>query len=78
MTEVEGEAILLNLENGQYYGLDEVGTRMWSLLAQHRAVEPAVRAMVDEYDVEEAEVRRDLLELVEKLAAQGLLRVDEA
>jgi hypothetical protein len=76
-TEVEGEAVLLNLEIGQYYSLDEVGTRMWALLAQHGQIEPVVQAMLDEYDAGEGELRQDLVDLVEELAAHGLLRVDE-
>jgi len=77
-TQVEGEAVLLNLLTGQYYSLDEVGTRIWVLLAQHGQVEPVVQALMEEYDVAEDELRRDLLELADKLAAQGLLWVDEA
>ena len=76
-TEVEGEAVLLNLEIGQYYSLDEVGTRMWALLAQHGQIEPVVQAMLDEYDAGEGELRQDLVDLVEELAAHGLLRVNE-
>ena len=76
-TVVEGEAVLLNLELGWYYNLDEVGTRMWALLAQHGQIEPVVQAMLDEYDVGEGQVRQDLVDLVEELAAHGLLRVDE-
>jgi hypothetical protein len=32
--ELEGEAVLLNLETGVYFGLNEVGTRIWSLLQE--------------------------------------------
>ena len=46
-----GEAVLLNLKTGRYYGLDEVGTRMWLLLTQHGRVEAAYRVLLDEYDV---------------------------
>ena len=45
--DVGGEAVLLNLETGQYYGLDEVGTRMWSLLAECGQVEAACRGLLD-------------------------------
>jgi len=76
-TEVEGEAVLLNLENGQYYSLDEVGTRMWALLTEHGEVELATQAMLEEYDVDEEELRRDMLHLVEELAMHGLVHVDE-
>lgn len=74
--EVGGEAVILNLESGKYYGLDEVGTRMWALLADHGGVEPAYRALLEEYDVDEARLRGDLLELIDRLAAQGLVVVD--
>jgi len=76
--ELSGEAVILNLETGKYYGLDEVGTRMWTLLAQHGHVEPAYRALLDEYDVTEERLQQDLLSLVNELVSHGLLQVDEA
>jgi hypothetical protein len=77
MSEVEGEAVLLHLERGQYYSLDDVGTRMWRLMAEHGQIEAAVQALLEEYDVAEEDLRRDLMELVQALAAEGLLRLDE-
>ncbi len=74
--DVGGEAVLLNLETGQYYGLDEVGTRMWSLLAGCGQIEPAYRTLLDEYEVTAERLRRDLLGLVDELASHGLLQVD--
>jgi len=74
--EVGGEAVVLSLDTGQYYGLDEIGTRMWSLLTQHGQVEPAFRALADEYDVSEDQLRQDLLHLLDELASHGLLEVD--
>lgn len=73
-----GEAVLLNLESGKYYGLDEVGTRMWSLLLEHGQVKGAYTALLAEYDVDEERLREDLLHFVEELASHGLLRIDEA
>lgn len=76
--EVNGEAVLLNLENSTYFGLDEVGTRMWQLLAQHGQVEPAFRVLLQEYDVSEERLEQDLVSLVDELEAHGLLEVVEA
>ena len=75
--ELSGEAVLLNQESGKYYGLDEVGTRMWSLLAEHGQVDPAYRVLLDEYDVTGEQLREDFLNLVDELASYGLLTVDE-
>jgi hypothetical protein len=50
---------------------------MWTLLAQHGQVEPAYRALLEEYDVPPERLRQDLLDLVAKLAAHGLVQVDK-
>ncbi len=75
--DLDGEAILLNLETGKYYGLDQVGTRMWNLLSQHGQVEPAYWVMLEEYNVTEEQLREDMLGLVDKLASHGLVQIVE-
>ncbi len=73
--ELEGEAVLLNLENERYYGLDDVGTRIWQLLAEQGDVLAAFERLRNEYDVEEDVLRRDLAQWIAKLAEAGLLKV---
>ena len=73
--EVGGEAVLLDLGSQRYFSLDEVGTRMWELLAEHGSPEEARRRLVAEYEVDEATLARDLDELIDRLAAEGLVRV---
>jgi hypothetical protein len=72
----DGEAIVLSLETGKYYGLDEIGARMWALLAEHGQVARAYRALLDEYDVAAERLQQDLLNLVDKLVSEGLLGVE--
>lgn len=74
--DLEGEAVILSTENGKYYGLDEVGTRMWTLLSEHGQVKSAYQALLAEYDVTEEKLEQDLLDLVDRLASEGLLQVD--
>ena len=71
--EIEGEAVLLEIETGKYFGLDEVGTRMWTLLQRHGTLRAAYEALLDEFEVPEERLQRDLLELVDRLVAQKLL-----
>jgi hypothetical protein len=73
--ELAGEAVLLHLESGKYFGLDETGTRMWMLIAEHGRLEPVVQALLEEYDVSEEQLRKDLFELVERLVASGLVTI---
>ena len=67
------EAVLLNLNDSRYYGLDDVGRRTWELLAEHRSTEPVVQQLLREYDVEEQVLRADLATLIEKLKVAGLI-----
>jgi hypothetical protein len=72
---LENETVLLNLSTGYYFGLDDVGTRMWLALEKHGRLEAAVFELMDEFDVDTAELQRDLQSLAQELCDQGLLEV---
>jgi Coenzyme PQQ synthesis protein D (PqqD) len=68
-----GEAVLLHLGTGTYFGLDSVGTRIWHLLAEHQSTKAVVPLLLQEYNVDEQQLRQDLEALVTQLLAQRLL-----
>ncbi len=70
---VADEAVLLNIADNHYYGLDDVATRMWQLLAEHGTEDAVIQAMLAEYDVDEAALRQDFAALVTELEQRGLL-----
>lgn len=71
--ELKDEAVLLNLDTERYYSLDDVGTRMWQLLAEHSNVAAVVGQLLGEYDVDEATLRQDLANLIAQLAEEELI-----
>ena len=71
--ELEGEAVLLNLDSGVYYGLDAVGTRVWTLVAEHGTERGVCDQMEREYDVSPDVLARDVGRLLGELRAKGLL-----
>jgi hypothetical protein len=75
--ELEGEAVILNLETGTYFGLNEVGTRIWALIQEHRSLGRVFEAMRAEYGVSPDVLKSDLLRLVEELQAKGLVSVSQ-
>src|SRR5262245_27791293 len=72
---IEGESVLLNLKSENYFGLDPVGTRMWTLLTASDSIQSAYEALLDEYDVGADKLRLDMQDLIEKLIANGLMEV---
>ncbi|HEX3531551.1 MAG TPA: PqqD family protein [Thermoanaerobaculia bacterium] len=73
--DLAGEAVLLDLESGQYFGLNATGTRMWSLLAQHRQIEPALLCLLEEFDAPRERIQAEFLEFVGTLASRKLLEL---
>lgn len=73
--DLAGEAAVLHVPSGTYYGLDEVGARIWSLLQQPRTLAEVRDTIVTEYDVDAARCERDILNLVTRLVEHGLVEV---
>jgi hypothetical protein len=76
--ELDGEAVLLNLERGIYFGLNEVATRMWQLMAERHSLAAVLDTLAGEYDADQKVLEADLLELGRQLCANGLARVEPA
>ena len=72
---LQDESVLLNLDSERYYGLDDVGTRMFSVLTSSDSVQSAWERLKNEYDVDHEVLRQDLIALVESLVEQGLIEV---
>ena len=73
--ELQGEAVLLNLNSERYYGLDEVGTRFWNVLAVSDSIDQAYQILVQEYDAQPDELQGDIKRLIDELLDQGLIEV---
>ena len=71
--DLEGEAVVLNLETGTYFGLNEVGTRIWSLIQEHGSLRRVFEAMQKEYEVAPQVLQSDLLQLIDQLHGKGLV-----
>lgn len=77
-TDLEGETVILHLRDGIYYGLDAVGTFVWQRLAEPRSIAGLVDDVVARYDVGRERCEKDLLALIDELAARGLVAILDA
>ena len=72
--EVGGEMVLLDLESGQYFGLDTVGGRIWELLSERpRSLKELSDAIEAEFDAPRSRIESDLLALAKQLSEQELI-----
>ena len=73
LQDLEGEAVLLNLKNGQYYGLDENSFRMYKSLISSPSVEAACTALVQEFEVQPEQLKADIDQFLAHLLENGLI-----
>jgi coenzyme PQQ biosynthesis protein PqqD len=74
--EAHGQTVLLRLEDGGYYALDDVGAMIWELCDGGRAVGEIVALLCEEFDAPEAVVQADVLEFIDDLRRERLLVFD--
>lgn len=73
-TIIDGELGMMSEKKGKYYTLDFIGTRVWELIEQPLAVEELVILLMKEYDVDRVTCEVDLLELLDKLIKEELIK----
>ena len=72
---LDGETALLSVDQGKYYGLDPIGSRIWALLEQARTVTELCALMLAEFAVEPAQCQQDVLAFLHDLAQDNLIKV---
>ena len=75
ISRLQEESVILNLDSERYFGLDDVGTRILSVLTAADSIEAAYTSLLDEYDVDGQVLRQDLVALIENLLQQGIIEV---
>jgi len=73
--EVDGEMVLLDMNSENYFGLDAVGTDIWQAMQEKATLQEVLEVLLDQYEVEEEVLKKDLVSFVEKLEESGLVEV---
>lgn len=76
--EVDGELVAMSVEEGNCYGLNAVGARIWTLLAEPQSIDSLCAQLMSEYDVDEATCRSEVTALLGDMLEQRMLSVSAA
>jgi hypothetical protein len=71
--DLNGETILLSSTTNLYYGLDPVGSHIWSLIQQPRRMSAICASLVAEFEVNPADCERDATQFIQKMADANLV-----
>jgi hypothetical protein len=73
--EFDGEWIVLDLNRGNYFGLDEIGGIIWQNIVVGRSAQDIVTVLKPHYDVSESTILHDVLMLIDELRKQRLVKI---
>lgn len=76
--ELSGETVLLDLESENYFGLDEVGTRIWQLIRESGDLNTIYHTLLEEYEVSGERLQQDMNKLLTEIEKLGLITMKAA
>lgn len=70
--EIGGEAVMMSIEKGAYFGLNPIATRIWDLIDQPQSIDELIAVISEEYDVSDEQCAADVQEFVADMLARGI------
>ena len=74
-SQIDAEAVILDINSGTYYGLNEVSNRVWQLLQVPTSEDRLLELLLEEYEVTPEKASADLQDLLQDLSSNGLVEV---
>jgi hypothetical protein len=74
-TEIDDQTVMMDIDQGSYFGLNPTGTRIWALLAEPIAIGDLCDRLLEEFDVPREQCERQVVDFLESLIDRGLVQV---
>jgi Coenzyme PQQ synthesis protein D (PqqD) len=74
--QLNGESVLLNLTTEKYFGLDEIGSLVWAYVRDGNTLEQMIGNLSVEYQVDELELRNDVVTLLHSFLEERLIALE--
>lgn len=72
---VDKDVVMLSLEEGKYFALNEVGARIWELMEQSIKVNDLISELLDEFEVSKKKCEIETLEILNELHRNKLTSI---
>ncbi|WP_092439641.1 lasso peptide biosynthesis PqqD family chaperone [Williamwhitmania taraxaci] len=73
---LDGETVMMSIEDGDYFGLDPVGSRIWELIENPISIANLIAALMVEFEVSKSDCESDTLEFLNQLNEKRLLIIE--
>jgi len=75
-SDIDGETVMMSIQNGEYYGLDGIGSRIWELIEKPVRVSDLIDTLLEKFDVDRETCEKDVLKFLNELNKDRILEVE--
>ena len=72
-SDMDGETVMMSVENSEYYSLSPIGTRIWEIVEQEISYKDLISKLMSEYKVDADTCKSDTEEFINELINKGLV-----
>lgn len=72
---VDGEIVMVSIDKGKHFGLDEVGSRIWDFIEKPLRISTIIELLVKEYNVEYEDCQKDVIQFTEQMLSLQIVDV---
>ena len=73
---IDNEVVILNVDKGEYNGLDEIGSDIWNQLESPLVISDLISEMMEKYNVDEHQCTLDVIDFITELEKAGLINIE--
>ena len=75
-SEIDGETIMMSIDNGKYYGLNTVASRIWEIIKEEPLFSELIDKLVEEYNIDKLQCEQDTKEFLDNLIENKLVKIE--
>ncbi|MCF8331783.1 MAG: lasso peptide biosynthesis PqqD family chaperone [Bacteroidales bacterium] len=74
---IDGDIVLMNLDNNEYYSMDDIGSAIWQMLNEPKSIERIINELLKQYKVDREVCAKDTMKFLEQLYDKGIIKINE-
>ena len=75
-TDLDGDTIIMNIDNGVYFSLDDISTKIWDLISEPNSISQVCEKLIKTYDVSMEQCEKQVIAFFNDLSKEGLLSIE--
>ena len=75
ISDMDGETVMMSIDNGKYYNLGVIGGFIWGIINNPITISKVISKITAEFDVEDSKCQKDVIPFLENLLKEKLIKV---